>query len=165
MNRGNTEKDFVKLISENQGLIHKVCLMYERNEENRKDLFQEIVLQLWRSFHSFKGQAKITSWMYRIALNTAISFFRKTSRIPETTDLDNLKFQIADDNESVLRREQFQMLEKAIKQLNEIEKAMMMLYLDDISYEEIAETLGITQNNVRVKMNRIREKLKNILTA
>lgn len=165
MNRGNTEKDFVKLISENQGLIHKVCLMYERNEENRKDLFQEIVLQLWRSYHSFKGQAKITSWMYRIALNTAISFLRKISRIPETTDLDNLKFQIADDSESVLRREQFQMLEKAIKQLNEIEKAMMMLYLDDISYEEIAETLGITQNNVRVKMNRIREKLKSILTA
>ncbi len=164
MNSIYKEHDFVKLINENQGLIHKVCLIYERNDESRKDLFQEILIQLWRSFDSYKGQAKITSWMYRIALNTAISSLRKTSRIPETTELDNLKFQIADKDESAMRSEQFQMLENAIKQLNEIEKAMMMLYFDDISYEEIAETLGITQNNVRVKMNRIREKLKNILT-
>lgn len=161
----NTEKDFVKLINENQGLIHKVCFMYERNDESRKDMFQEIVLQLWRAFPSFKGQAKITTWMYRIALNTAISSLRKTSRIPESTDLDNLKFQFADDNESATRREQFQMLENAINQLSEIEKAIIMLYLDDIPYEEIAETLGIKQNNVRVKMNRIREKLRNILIA
>jgi RNA polymerase sigma-70 factor (ECF subfamily) len=160
-----SEKDFVKLINENQGLIHKVCLMYERNDEARKDLFQEIVLQLWRSFHTYKGQAKISTWMYRVALNAAISSFRKTSRIPELTDINNLQFQIADDIESATRREQFQMLENAIKQLNEIEKAMIMFYLDDISYEEIAETLGISQNNVRVKMNRIREKLKTILTA
>jgi len=160
-----SEKDFVKLINENQGLIHKVCLMYERNDEDRKDLFQEIVLQLWRSFHTYKGQAKITTWMYRVALNAAISSFRKTSRIPESSDINNLQFEIADDIESATRREQFQMLENAINQLNEIEKAMMMLYLDDIPYEEIAETLGISQNNVRVKMNRIREKLKTILSA
>ncbi len=161
----NTEKDFVKLINENHGLIHKVCFLYERNDESRKDLFQEIVLQLWRSFPTFKGQAKITTWMYRIALNTAISSLRKTSRIPESTDLNNLRFQIADDDESASRREQYQMLENAIKQLSEIEKAMIMLYLDEIPYEEIAETLGITQNNVRVKMNRIREKLKTIMKA
>jgi RNA polymerase sigma-70 factor (ECF subfamily) len=165
MNSSNTEMDFVKLINENQGLIHKVCMMYERDEENRKDLFQEIIIQLWRGFHSFKGQSKITTWMYRVALNTAISSFRKVSRIPISTNIDNLQFQIADNNESTLRREQFQMLENAIKKLNEIEKAIMMLYLDDIPYEEIAETLGITQNNVRVKMNRIREKLKIILTS
>jgi RNA polymerase sigma-70 factor (ECF subfamily) len=165
MNSRNTEKDFVKLINENQRLIHSVCMMFERDEENRKDLFQEIILQLWRGFHSYKGQAKITTWMYRIALNTAISSFRKASRIPISTDIDNLQFQIADNIESALRREQFQMLENAIKKLNEIEKAIMMLYLEDIPYEEIAETLGITQNNVRVKMNRIREKLKTLLTS
>ncbi len=165
MDNNISEKEFVGLINENQGLIHKVCLMYERNDENRRDLFQEIVLQMWRSFHTYKGQSKITTWMYRIALNTAISSLRKTSRIPESTDIDTLQFHIADDIESETRREQFQMLENAIKQLNEIEKAMMMLYLDDIPYEEIAETLGITQNNVRVKMNRIREKLKVILTT
>ena len=165
MNAINTEKDFVKLINENQGLIHKVCLMYERDDENRKDLFQEIVLQLWRSFHSYKGEAKITTWMYRIALNTAISSLRKTSSKPESTDIDDLQFQIAEDGESALRREQFQMLETAINQLNEIEKAIVMLYLDEIPYEEIGETIGITQNNVRVKMNRIREKLKSIITA
>jgi RNA polymerase sigma-70 factor (ECF subfamily) len=165
MDKRNTEKDFVKLINEYQGLIHKVSFIYERNDENRKDLFQEIVLQLWRAFPSFKGQAKITTWIYRIALNTAISSLRKTSRTPESTDLDNQKFQIADDNESASRREQFQMLENAINQLSEIEKAMIMLYLDEIPYEEIAETLGITQNNVRVKMNRIREKLKKIMKA
>jgi RNA polymerase sigma factor (sigma-70 family) len=83
----NVEKDFVKLINENQGLIHKVSLIYERKDESRKDLFQEIVLQLWRAFPSFKGQSKVTTWMYRIALNTAISFLRKTSHNPESVNL------------------------------------------------------------------------------
>lgn len=101
--------------------------------------------------------------MYRIALNTAITSFRKTNRIPDTTNIDSLASQIADDNQSAIRREQFQSLENAIKHLTEIEKAIVMLYLDEIPYEEIAETIGITQNNVRVKMNRIREKLKTIL--
>ncbi len=164
MMQTRSDPEFLRLVKENQGLIHKVCLMYERNEESRKDLFQEIVLQLWRSYSSYKGDAKISTWMYRIALNTAISSFRKAKRSPVSLEMDDHVFQIPEDPEAVLRKEQFQMLLGAINHLNEIEKAIMMLYLDEVPYEEIAETLGITQNNVRVKMNRIREKLKTIIS-
>lgn len=156
------EKEFIELINQHQGLIHKVCIMYENDSDVRNDLFQEIVFQLWKSSNTFRGEAKITTWMYRIALNTAISGFRKQSRNVKTEDLKELHFNIsdhwADDSEDELQR-----LQAAIRQLSEIERAMIMMALEEVPYEEIAETIGITQNNVRVRMNRIREKLKKIM--
>lgn len=158
------EKAFIDLINEHQGLIHKVCIMYESDRDARNDLFQEIVLQLWRSFASFRGESKITTWMYRIALNTAISGYRKQNRKVPTEDLDDIHFNISeysgDDNEENIAR-----LQIAIRQLSDIERAMVMMALDEVPYEEIAETIGITQNNVRVRMNRIREKLRKLMTA
>jgi RNA polymerase sigma-70 factor, ECF subfamily len=157
----DVEKRFVNLINEHQGLIHKVCIMYENDLEVRNDLFQEIVLQLWRSFGSFRGEAKITTWMYRIALNTAISGFRKETRKIKTEDLREVHFNITergDDSEENLQR-----LQMAIRQLNEIDRAMIMMALEEVPYEEIAETIGISQNNVRVRMNRIREKLRKLM--
>lgn len=156
------EKNFISLINEHQGLIHKVCFMYENDPEVRNDLFQEIVLQLWKSFPSFRGESKITTWMYRIALNTAISGLRKQSRRVKTEDLSDLHLNIVDSG-GVDAEEKFQKLQWAIRQLTEIERAMIMMALEEISYEEIAETIGITQNNVRVRMNRIREKLKKLM--
>lgn len=144
----NDEHRFVNLINEHQGLIHKVCIMYENDPEVRNDLFQEIVLQLWRSFPTFRGEAKITTWMYRIALNTAISGFRKETRKIKTEDLREVHFNITDggdDSEENLHR-----LQTAIRQLNEIDRAMIMMALEEVPYEEIAETIGISQNNVRV---------------
>jgi RNA polymerase sigma-70 factor, ECF subfamily len=156
------EKNFISLINQHQGLIHKVCVMYENDPDVRNDLFQEIVLQLWKSFSSFRGESKISTWMYRIALNTAISGFRKRKRLVRTEDLKDMHFNISDaagdDHE-----ENFQKLQWAIRQLSEIERAMVMMALEEIPYEEIAETVGITQNNVRVRMNRIREKLKKLM--
>jgi RNA polymerase sigma-70 factor (ECF subfamily) len=136
--------------------------MYENDQEVRNDLFQEIVLQLWKSFPSFRGESKITTWMYRIALNTAISGLRKQSRRVKTEDLRELHLNITDVGDVNLE-DDFQKLQWAIRQLPEIERAMIMMALEEISYEEIAETIGITQNNVRVRMNRIREKLKKIM--
>lgn len=136
--------------------------MYENDREVRNDLFQEIVLQLWKSFPSFRGESKITTWMYRIALNTAISGLRKQSRRVKTEDLRDLHLNIKDVGD-VNPDDNFQKLQWAIRQLPEIERAMIMMALEGISYEEIAETIGITQNNVRVRMNRIREKLKKIM--
>jgi RNA polymerase sigma-70 factor (ECF subfamily) len=156
------EKNFINLINEHQGLIHKVCIMYENDPEARNDLFQEIVLQLWKSFPSFRGEAKITTWMYRIALNTAISGFRKQTRKVKTEDLQEVHFNIRD-FASDDQEENFQKLQWAIRQLSEIERAMIMMALEEVPYEEIAETIGITQNNVRVRMNRIREKLRNLM--
>jgi RNA polymerase sigma-70 factor, ECF subfamily len=155
------EKKFVNLINEHQGLIHKVCLMYENDPEVRSDLFQEIVLQLWKSFHTFRGEAKITTWMYRIALNTAISRFRKDTRKVKTEDLKEPHLNISETSDE--REENLQKLQWAIRQLSEIDRGMIMMALEEIPYEEIAETVGISQNNVRVRMNRIREKLRKLM--
>jgi RNA polymerase sigma-70 factor (ECF subfamily) len=159
------EKKFLSLITDHQGLIHKVCLMYESDREARNDLFQEIVLQLWKSFHTFRGESKITTWMYRIALNTAISGYRKRNRIIKTEDLSELHFNISEHYSSDDPEENGQRLQAAIRQLSEIERAMIMMALEEIPYEEIAETIGITQNNVRVRMNRIREKLRKLMNV
>ena len=156
------EKRFISLINTHQGLIHKICIMYENDPDVRNDLFQEIVFQLWKSFSSFRGEAKITTWMYRIALNTAISGFRKQTRNVRTEDLKELHLNISDSWEYD-GEEDIQRLHWAIRQLSEIERAMIMLALEEVPYEEIAETIGITQNNVRVRMNRIREKLKKLM--
>ena len=136
--------------------------MYENDADVRNDLFQEIVLQLWKSFSSFRGELKISTWMYRIALNTAISGYRKQTRLLKTEDLREMHLNISDaDGDDY--DENFQKLQWAIRQLSEIERAMIMMALEEIPYEEIAETIGITQNNVRVRMNRIREKLKKLM--
>jgi RNA polymerase sigma-70 factor (ECF subfamily) len=136
--------------------------MYENDPDVRNDLFQEIVFQLWKSFATFRGEAKITTWMYRIALNTAISGFRKQTRNVKTEDLKELHLNISD-GWADDREEEVQRLHWAIRQLSEIERAMIMMALEEVPYEEIAETIGITQNNVRVRMNRIREKLKKLM--
>lgn len=156
------EKRFTSLIKEHQGLIHKICYMYEHDHDIRDDLFQEIVLQLWKSFHTFRGEAKITTWMYRIALNTAISGFRKQSKKVKTEDIHETHLNISDYSGDD-RDEELQKLQWAIRQLSEIERAMIMMALEEIPYDEIAETVGITQNNVRVRMNRIREKIKKLM--
>lgn len=158
------EKSFINLINQHQGLIHKVCLMYETDIETRNDLFQEIVLQLWKSFPSFRGEAKITTWMYRIALNTAISGLRKKKRKLDTEDIHERHLNISDSSSYEEKEEDVQRLQWAIRQLSEIDRAMIMMALDEVPYDEIAETIGITQNNVRVRMNRIRERLRKLMT-
>ena len=158
------ERKFINLINQHQGLIHKICFMYEQDQDARNDLFQEIVLQLWKSFPTFRGEAKITTWMYRIALNTAISGYRKQTRIIKTEDLQEMHFNISENYSGEEREEDFQRLQVAIRQLSEVERAMIMMALEEIPYEEIAETIGITKMNVRVRMNRIREKLKKMMT-
>jgi RNA polymerase sigma-70 factor (ECF subfamily) len=158
------EKKFIDLINKHQGLIHKICFMYEQDQDARNDLFQEVVLQLWKSFPTFRGEAKITTWMYRIALNTAISGYRKQTRHIKTEDLNEMHFNISEQYSGEEREEDFRKLQTAIRQLSEVERAMIMMALEEIPYEEIAETIGITQNNVRVRMNRIREKLKKMMT-
>ncbi len=149
-------------MNEHQGLIHKVCILYETNKEARNDLFQEIVLQLWKSFHTFRGESKITTWMYRIALNTAISGLRKLGRRIKTEELDEHHFNVSERQEDNLE-DDLQNLQSAIRKLTEIERAMIMMALDEVPYDEIADTIGITQNNVRVRMNRIREKIRNLI--
>jgi RNA polymerase sigma-70 factor (ECF subfamily) len=154
------EKEFVQVISQNQGIIHKVCSIYCDSEEDRRDLFQEILAQLWKSFPSFRNESKFSTWMYRVALNTAITSFKRSKRQPDQTGLDIGTFQLAEEEYDHETEEQLKLLHKAISQLSGIEKSIILLFLENKKYEEIAEITGITQNYVRVKMNRIKNKLK-----
>ncbi|MCT4140688.1 sigma-70 family RNA polymerase sigma factor [Elizabethkingia anophelis] len=157
------EENFVKQITENQRLIHKVCRIYTDNEVDHEDLFQEITLQLWKSFSGYRGEAKFSTWMYRIALNTAISLFRKPDRkIRAQSDVDFVSLKIECD-EYTDEEEKIRNMYKMIHKLSDIEKALIMMYLDDKSYREIGDILGITEGNARVKMNRAKNNLKSLV--
>jgi RNA polymerase sigma factor (sigma-70 family) len=158
------EKDaFLHIVTSNQGIIHKVCGMYCDSIEDREDLFQEIVAQLWKSYDTFRNESKVTTWMYRVSLNTAITQFKRDKRRPDRLGIDQAKFQITDQQYDDSVEEQIKLLHQTISKLTSIEKSIALLYLEDKKYEEIAEIVGITQNYVRVKMNRIKAKLKKMM--
>jgi len=146
-------------------MLYKVCRLYCFTEVDRQDLFQEIVIQLWRSWPAFRREAKFSTWLYRIALNTAISGLRRQHRLITPTDPEQLPTELQDIQYSADKEEQLQLLYAAIDRLTEVEKALTMLYLEDRSYQEMEEILGISQNNLRVKMNRIKDKLRKITKA
>jgi len=152
------EKVFIQLLAQHQNIVHKVCSVYMDFMQDREDLFQEITLQAWKSFHSFKGESKFSTWLYRVSLNTAITYFKKDKKknsfieateIPEIIDQSNSEIEV-----------QIKAMYAAIGELSKIDKALVMLYLEDYDYNTIGEMLGLTANNVAVKMNRIKLKLK-----
>jgi len=157
------EHRFTEDLEKNQNIIHKVCRAYTNSESAHKDLFQEITIQLWRAYPKFRGDSKFSTWMYRVALNTAISLYRKSKRQIVTSEIyDNLsELEYKEYDET--KDKQIAQLYAAIRKLSDIEKALCLLYLDDKPYKEISETLGITQVNARVKMNRAKIKLKELL--
>lgn len=142
-----------------------MCSIYCDSEEDRRDLFQEILAQLWRSYSGFRNESKFSTWMYRVALNTAITSFKKDKRQPEQKGLPYENLQIAEETYDSETEDQIRQLHKAIGQLTGIEKSIILLFLENKSYEEIAEITGITQNYVRVKMNRIKTKLKKYMQS
>ncbi len=156
----NTEIEFAQLLEQHQNILHKICRLYTVDSDSHKDLFQEIVIQIWKSYPKFRGDSKFTTWAYRIGLNTAISLYRGSKRKITTVDWDmslqNIKYEEYDtDSENQLKQ-----LYAAVHRLNDIEKALVYMYLEDKDYAEIAETLGISEVNARVKMNRIKTKIK-----
>lgn len=159
------EKEFLQIIKDNQGIIHKVCNVYCDDQDDRDDLFQEIVAQLWKSFPSFREESKFSTWMYRVALNTAITTFKKTKRRPDQSRLTYENYQLKDENYDPESEEELKNLHRAVTRLTGIEKSIVLLFLENKKYEEIAEITGITQNYVRVKMNRIKKKLKKFMEA
>ena len=152
-----TEKEFVELVNKHQNIIHKICNVYMDNVADKEDLFQEITLQAWRSVKNFRGDAQFSTWLYRVALNTAITFYRKEKKQVATTFTEH--FPDAKEEYDPVE-EQVQAMYKAIAGLSKIDKALVMLYLEDYSYKEMAEVLGMTVTNVGVKMNRLKTKLK-----
>ena len=157
------EKKFLSDFEKNQNIVHKVCRIYTTNQDQHNDLFQEIAIQVWKNYSKFRGEAKFSTWMYRVALNTAISLYRKSSRSIKTQDFSDVSFKIKSVDYDDTKDQQLKALYDEIRELSDIEKALIFLYLEDKPYKEIAITLGITEVNARVKMNRAKDKLKKSL--
>ena len=161
----NKKDIFIKTIDEHKKIIYKIVNSYCPNREDRKDLEQEIIIQLWNTFDNYNSDYKYTTWMYRIALNVAISFYRKEKKWSTKSDFHNEEsiFRIEEDKseEKTELDYHLKLLQEFIHNLNELNKALMLLYLEEKPYEEIAEILGITKTNVATKISRIKLKLKN----
>ena len=153
------KEEFLEILSKYQGILHKVNLIYFRNKTDREDNFQEIVYQLWKSFPGLKNKNSIGSWIYAVSINTSISRLRNASRIeyrdklPEAIDTMDIV-------EEMSFNESFQNLLQAIYKLNETDKSIILLYLEEKSYDEIAGIIGISMSNVGVRINRAKEILK-----
>ena len=159
MIKRDLEKEFMDHIIRNEGMIYKICNIYSSSYEEKQDLKQEMIYQLWRSFHSFRGRSKFQTWMYRVALNTAIYFNKKKN--PVTADLSNVE--VEEDEGWKELEEQLKKLYTAIRSLYKIDRAIIFLYLEKNSYEQIGEIVGITTKNVSVRIVRIKERLREII--
>ena len=148
-----SEREFTNLIEQNRGIIFKVIRLYIHHEEDERDLFQEILFQAWRSFPQFKGDSKFSTWLYRVALNTVLTFKRRPQLVVPHEDLSLLKTSSGDKIQS----EESEALYIAIRELNEIDRMIITLHLDGYENEEIADISGLTKNNAAVKLHRIKE--------
>ena len=155
----SNEKDFLEILTNYQGVIHKVNLVYFRNQSDREENFQEVVYQLWKSFPRLKKRASIGSWIYRVAINTSITKLKNDSKlqlyseVPDSPDENNIL-------EEITKSESELQLLKAMHQLSTIDRTIMLLYLEEKCYEEIGEITGISISNVGVRINRAKEKMK-----
>jgi RNA polymerase sigma factor (sigma-70 family) len=154
------EEKFLLKIERHQGIIRKVCMMYEQSKEDREDLFQETLYNAWKSYPKFRGDSGFSTWLYKVALNTAMYNKRKGRRQPKTLSLD-----FAEDSSFESKSEdQFQQLYMAIQYLNEVEKSIVLLVLEDLSYRQIGEIIGFTENNIGVRVSRIKQKLNKLMS-
>jgi RNA polymerase sigma-70 factor (ECF subfamily) len=154
------EKEFKSQIEANELLLLKICRIYAYTDADRQDLFQEIVIRLWKAWPNFKGNSKLSTWLYRVAINTAISGLRKKKNFIQHYEPAAMPEPANAQPEEYDEEERLKQLYHAIEQLNAVEKAIVMLYMENRSYEEMEEIIGLSQGNLRVKMNRIKEKLR-----
>ena len=154
------EKEFLEVIHDYQKIIYKICRVYRDSSEDQEDLFQEIVYQLWKSYPGFKRESKVSSWIYRIALNTAIAIYRKSKTLIDY--YQEFPEHIHPSDEKTIAENE-ERLFWALRKLNDSEKAIISLYLEDFNYQEIAAITGLSESNVGVRLTRIKNKLKEIL--
>lgn len=155
----HTKKDFIQHIKENEGIIYKVARLYTNSAEDQKDVYQEIVYQLWKSYPSFKENSKVSTWMYRVALNTAISNLKKEKRKGTRVTIDNFLLNKIDHVDTVMD-ERITLLYAHIKALSVVERGIILLHLEGKNYDEIAIITGFTATNVGTRLARIKNKLK-----
>lgn len=160
----NKEQRFNSVYIENKDKIYRICCFYINDEDDRKDLFQEILTNVWRGLDRFEGRSKISTWIYRIAVNTSMAFFKKQHS--ETDKRNGIEKELrieSQDQANENEQEAIQRLHHAISDLNKLEKAIVSLMMEDVSQKEIAEVMGFSENNIRVKIHRIKNKLKSLL--
>ncbi|SHI40834.1 RNA polymerase sigma factor [Aquimarina spongiae] len=153
------ESEFTQIVKEHEGVIYKITSIYTDTHEDKKDLYQEIVYQLWKAYDSYRGEAKISTWMYRVALNTAITRFKKEKKRGIQIPMDSLVKRKTEPYDEVFE-ERLQVVYSHIKRLNELEKGLMLLLLEGKKYEEIALITGLSLTNVGTRISRIKQKLK-----
>jgi RNA polymerase sigma-70 factor (ECF subfamily) len=151
------EHDFAQIVREHKGTIYTVCYMFSQNEEEVADLFQDILVNLWNGFRKFRGDSSHNTWIYRVSLNTCISAERKKKRKGETIPLD-MNINLFDDSGEDLK--QIRMLQERISRLGPFDRAIVLLWLENMSYDEIGNIVGISAKNVSVRLFRIKEQLK-----
>jgi RNA polymerase sigma-70 factor (ECF subfamily) len=156
MERKIIEAEFLTMLREHYRIIFKVASFYTDENNLFDDLYQDVVLNLWKAFPNFRKESQLSTWIYRIALNTCVSFYRKNSRRPVCVELTPEIKAYTEENEAVAE------LYACINRLGKLERALILLYIEDRPYKEIAEIMGITATNVSTKINRIKEKLKKI---
>jgi RNA polymerase sigma-70 factor (ECF subfamily) len=155
VHKSNTyEDEFMEMLRQNERIIYKVSSFYAGDEHPLTDLYQEVVISLWKAYPNFRGESKVSTWIYRIALNTCVTFFRKSRNKPAQVDIMPEIPDVPDNNEDI------KTLYKLIAQLGKMERALVLLYLDEKPYWEIAEITGLSPTNVGTKLSRIKEKLK-----
>lgn len=159
-----SQQEFITKIEKHKGIIFKISKMYMDNKDDRDDLFQEIIYQVWKAYPNFKGESEFSTWLYRIALNTAIIFLKSEKKRSFIANEDFSNYKIIQDEYDHEKEEKLAAMYKAINRLNPIDKAFIFYYLEDFSGKEIAEQMGISEGNVRVKMNRAKNKLKEVLS-
>jgi RNA polymerase sigma factor (sigma-70 family) len=160
MNKAAFEDKFLEDVNANIGIVHRICNSYYLDPDERDDLFQDILYQLWKSYPSFNGDSKFSTWMYRVALNTAISGYRKQKKLFKKEPLTGKVLEVPSSNEQQILDEQMTLLYKAINGLSPVDKAIVLLFLDECSYDQIASVVGISKNNLSVKLVRIKKKLE-----
>jgi len=154
------EREFEEMVRKNRGTIYTVCYMFSNDQDDVADLFQEVLINLWKSLPSFEGRSDVSSWIYRVSLNVCISLDRKKRRhktVPLTMDINPFE-----ETETNRNSRQMDMLRQRISKLGQFDRAIILLWLENMSYEEIAAIMGISVKNVSVRLYRIKEELKNM---
>jgi RNA polymerase sigma-70 factor, ECF subfamily len=156
------ENEFIELINKHNGILHKICNIYFLRDPEKEDYYQEMLIRIWKSYPGFKNQSGFSTWIYRVALNTAIDIIRKQNFHLKQTELSNNEYNIPDDDHNI-ESDKKDILYQAINHLSDVEKGIIILYLEEYSYKEIAEIIGISESNTGVRINRIKNQLIKIL--
>lgn len=156
------QQEFLKLLNQHKGILYKISRMYFDYTEDQNELIQEMTYQLWKSYQNFKRNSQFSTWMYRVCLNTALTFFKSENRKQDKYELHQ-NYDVAEENYDEQKEEQLKYFYDAVQELNKVEKALIFLFLEGMSHKDISENLGISEVNARVKLNRTKEKLQTII--